>query len=225
MSIRPQLSQQVFSDIRQLIEETRRSVAVAVNAGLNMLYWEVGRRINEEVLGNERAECGKQVVKNLSVRLTEEYGKGWSDRQLIQCMRFATVFPDKEIVYAVSIQLIWTHIRAIIYIDEPLKREFYIEMAKLERWSSRQLKERINSMLYERTAISKKPEQTISNELRELREEDRPSPDLVFRVPYFLDFLGLKDAYSEKDLETAFLHEVQRFTPQNPSFKMLEGVS
>lgn len=207
----PGLDKQVFSDIRQLIEETRRSVAVAVNAGLTMLYWEVGRRINDEVLGNERAEYGKQVVKNLSVRLTEEYGKGWSDRQLIQCMRFATAFPNKEIVYAVSIQLTWTHIRAIIYLDDPLKREFYIEMAKLERWSSRQLNDRINSMLYERTAISKKPEETVSNELRQLREEDILSPDLVFRDPYFLDFLGLKDTFSEKDLETAILNELQRF--------------
>jgi len=207
----PQHTQQVFTEIRQLIEETRRSVAVAVNAGLTMLYWEVGRRINEEVLGNERAEYGKQVVKNLSAQLTAEYGKGWSDRQLIQCMRFATVFPEKEIVYSLRIQLTWTHIRSIIYIVDPLKREFYIEMAKLEKWSSRQLNERIQSMLYERTAISKKPEQTIANELKQLREQELLSPDLVFRDPYFLDFLGLKDTYSEKDLESAILSELQRF--------------
>jgi len=207
----PQHTQQVFTEIRQLIEETRRSVAVAVNAGLTMLYWEVGRRINEEVLRNERAEYGKQVVKNLSAQLTAEYGKGWSDRQLIQCMRFATVFPEKEIVYSLRIQLTWTHIRSIIYIEDPLKREFYIEMAKLEKWSSRQLNERIQSMLYERTAISKKPEQTIANELKQLREQELLSPDLVFRDPYFLDFLGLKDTYSEKDLESAILSELQRF--------------
>lgn len=211
MSIRPQHSQQVFSDIRQLIEETRRSVAVAVNAGLTMLYWEVGRRINEEVLGNERAEYGKQVISELSVRLTEEYGSGWSRKQLLHCVRFAIIFSDFEIVSAVRRQLTWTHIKAIIYLDDPLKREFYIEMAKLERWSSRQLNERINSMLYERTAISKKPEVTVSNELKQLREEDILTPDLVFRDPYFLDFLGLKDTFSEKDLETAILNELQRF--------------
>lgn len=207
----PQHTQQVFTEIRQLIEETRRSVAVAVNAGLTMLYWEVGRRINEEVLGNERAEYGKQVIAELSARLTEEYGAGWSQKQLLHCVRFAQTINDLEIVSAVRRELTWTHIKTIIYIEDPLKREFYIEMAKLEKWSSRQLNERIQSMLYERTAISKKPEQTIANELKQLREEEVLSPDLVFRDPYFLDFLGLKDTYSEKDLESAILTELQRF--------------
>lgn len=205
------LDKRVFSDIRQLIEETRRSVAVAVNAGLTTLYWEVGRRINEEVLGNERAEYGKQVIDSLSSQLTEEYGKGWSSKQLLHCVQFAQTITDIEIISALRRELTWTHIKAIIYLDDPLKREFYIEMTKLERWSSRQLNERINSMLYERTAISRKPEETISNELKKLREGEQFSPDLVFRDPYFLDFLGLKDTYSEKDLESAILSELQRF--------------
>jgi predicted nuclease of restriction endonuclease-like (RecB) superfamily len=100
---------------------------------------------------------------------------------------------------------------AVIPIDEPLKREFYIEMCKLEKWSVRTFRERINSMLYERTAISKKPELTIKNELELLKNEHQVSPDLVFRDPYFLDFLGLKDAYSEKDLEESILAELQKF--------------
>jgi len=211
MSNSPQHNQQVFSDIRQLIEETRKSVAVAVNAGLTMLYWQVGKRINDEVLQNERAEYGKQVVKVLSAQLSEEYGKGWSDRLLIQCMRFATVFPEKEIVYALSIQLTWTHLRTVIYIEDVLKRDFYIEMTKLEKWSSRQLTERINSLLYERTAISKKPAETISKELKQLKDGETPSMDFVFRDPYILDFLGLKDTYSEKDLEAGILSELQQF--------------
>jgi len=202
---------QVFSDIRQLIEETRRSVAVAVNAGLTMLYWEVGRRINEEVLNNERAEYGKQILTELSERLTEEYGKGWGRKQLLHCLRFATVFSDTEIVYALRRQLTWTHIRSIMYMDDPLKREFYIEMTKLENWSSRQLKERIDSLLYERTAISKKPAETISKELKQLKDGETPSMDFVFRDPYILDFLGLKDTYSEKDLEAGILSELQQF--------------
>lgn len=211
MSRSPQHNQQVFSEIRQLIEETRRSVAVAVNAGLTMLYWEVGRRINEEVLNHQRAEYGKQIILELSEKLTEEYGHGWSRKQLLHCMRFASVFSDTEIVYALRRQLTWTHIRSIIYIEEPLKREFYIEMTKLEKWSSRQLNERISSLLYERTAISKKPEETISKELKQLKDGDGLSTDLVFRDPYVLDFLGLKDTYSERDLETAILSELQRF--------------
>jgi predicted nuclease of restriction endonuclease-like (RecB) superfamily len=98
-----------------------------------------------------------------------------------------------------------------MYIDNALKREFYIEISQLENWSVRQLNERINSMLYERTAISKKPDETIKQDLQLLKDEQKLSPDLVFRDPYFLDFLGLKDTYSEKDLETAIIAELQRF--------------
>ena len=211
MSRSPQHNQQVFSDIRQLIEETRKSVAVAVNAGLTMLYWQVGRRINEEVLNHQRAEYGKQIIVELSAQLTGEYGKGWSEQQLRQCMRCAEIFPDRQILYTLCMELSWSHIRAIMFMDDPLKREFYFEMGKLERWSFRQLKERINSLLYERTAISKKPEETISKELKQLKDGEALSTDLVFRDPYVLDFLGLKDTYSEKDLETAILSELQHF--------------
>lgn len=209
------LSQQnkepIFSDIRQLIEETRKSVAVAVNAGLTMLYWQVGKRINDEVLNNERAEYGKQVLAELSAQLTEEYGKGWSEQQLRHCVSFATVFPEIEILSTLWRELSWSHLKLIIYLEDPLKREFYIEMCKLEKWSVRTFRERINSLLYERTAISKKPEKTISEELKQLKDGAQLSTDLVFRDPYILNFLGLKDTYSEKDLETAILSELQQF--------------
>lgn len=201
----------IASDIKTLIEQSRNNVALAVNAEITLLYWNVGKRINDEILGNERAEYGKQIVATLSRQLQTEYGKGWGEKQLRQCMQFATIFPDKEIVYALRIQLSWTHIRTLIYMEDPLKREFYIEICKLEKWSSRQLQERIQSMLYERTAISRKPEQTIQNELELLRNEQVISPDLVFRDPYFLDFLGLSDTYSEKELESAILAELQHF--------------
>ena len=95
--------------------------------------------------------------------------------------------------------------------DDPLKREFYIEICKLEHWSVRQLQERINSMLFERTAISKKPEETIKQDLQKLKEEKQLSADLIFRDPYLLGFLGLADTYNEKDLESAILAEMQRF--------------
>lgn len=126
-------------------------------------------------------------------------------------IQFASVFPDEQIVYALRRQLSWTHLRSIIYMDDPLKRSFYVEMCKLEKWSSRQLQERIQSMLYERTVISKKPEQTIAHDLELLRTQQQLSPDLVFRDPYFLDFLGLSEMYSEKDLETSIIVELQRF--------------
>jgi predicted nuclease of restriction endonuclease-like (RecB) superfamily len=98
-----------------------------------------------------------------------------------------------------------------MYIDEPLKRDFYTEMAKAERWDVRALRDRINSLMFERTAISKRPEEVITNDLAMLRNEGKLTPDMVFRDPYFLDYLGLHDAYSEKDLESAILVELQRF--------------
>jgi len=201
----------IAADIKKLIEQSRQNVALAINAEITLLYWHVGKRINGEVLKNNRAEYGKQIVVTLARQLTEEYGKGWGEKHLRQCMQFANVFPDEQIVYALRRELSWTHLRSLIYMEDSLKREFYIEISKLEKWSSRQLKERIQSMLYERTAISRKPEQTILNDLTELKNEQKLSADLVFRNPYFLDFLGLSDTHSEKDLETSIIVELQRF--------------
>lgn len=204
-------SHHITSDIRSLIEESRKNVALAVNAEITLLYWRVGKRINDEVLGNERAEYGKYVVSSLSIQLIQEYGTGWSEKQLRHCMQFALVFEDDSIVSALRRQLSWTHLKSLLYIDDPLKREFYIEMCKLEKWSSRQLQERIQSLLYERTAISKKPELTIQQDLDLLKTGQIVNPDLIFRDPYFLDFLGLNDTYSEKDLEASIVAELQRF--------------
>lgn len=105
----------------------------------------------------------------------------------------------------------WSHFVEIIPLKDDLQRDFYAEMCRIERWSVRTLRKKIDGMLYERTAISKKPEKLVKEELSALREEDRLTPDLVFRDPYFLDFLGLKDTYSEKDLETAILREMESF--------------
>jgi predicted nuclease of restriction endonuclease-like (RecB) superfamily len=194
-----------------LIEQCKQHLAVVINSTITMLYWEVGNRIKTDILQNKRAEYGQEIVKQLSVHLTEQYGKGWSEKHLRHCLRFAETFPDTQIVSALQRQLTWTHIKSILYIEDELKKEFYIEMCKLERWSTRVLEERINSMLYERTAISKKPEETIKHDLELLKNEQKLTPDLVFRDPYFLNLLGLRDKYSEKDLETAIIAELQNF--------------
>ena len=201
----------LFGEIKTLIEEGRRQVAVSVNATMTMLYWQVGERINKAVLKEKRAEYGKQIVSILSRRLVSEYGASYSEKNLWRMMQFADTYPDREIVVSLIRQLSWTHFLAIIPIDDPLKKSFYTEMCKLEKWSTRTLRERINSMLYERTAISKRPEETIQRELQQLGEGGPITPDLVFRDPYVLDFLDLKDTYSEKDLESAIVAELQRF--------------
>ncbi len=201
----------LLTEIRQLIDAARQRVAVRVNAELTLLYWRIGQRINAEILRGERAEYGGEVLKKLAQALTLEYGRGWSERQLRYCLRIAETFPDPQILNTLCSELSWSHLRTVMRIDDPLKRDFYIEMCRHEGWSVRQLEERINSLLFERTAISKKPEETIRQDLTVLRNEGRLSPELAFRDPYVLDFLGLADSYSEKDLESAILAELQRF--------------
>lgn len=199
----------VYSEIRELIASARQRVAVAVNAELTMLYWNVGKRINEEILGSKRADYGKQVVETLAVELIDEFGPAWNAKQLRRMMQFAAAFPDAEIVASLIRQLSWTHILALIPIDDPLKREFYVEMCKVEHWSVRTLRGRINAMMYERTAIASKPEVVIKKDLAALRKEKKMSPELAFRDPYFLDFLGLHGEYSEKDLEKAMVSDMK----------------
>jgi len=211
MRLQFDVNQGLFGDIKAMIEQGRRQVAVTVNATMTMLYWQIGKRINEEVLHEKRAEYGDQIVVSLSRQLKDEYGSGWSEKQLRHCLRFAETFPDEQIVSALRRQLSWTHIKTLMYLDGDLKRSFYLEMCRIEKWSTRTLQERINSMLYERTAISKKPEETIQKELQQLGEGGQITPDLVFRDPYFLDFLDLKDSYCEKDLESSIVAELQRF--------------
>ena len=198
--------------IKELIDQSKQQIAISVNATMSLLYWQIGKRINEEINSQNRAEnYGKQIVAKLWRQLEAEYGTSFSEKNLRRMMQFAAVFPDEKIVVSMIRQLSWTHILAIIPIEDPLKREFYIEMCKLEKWSVRVFRERIQSLLYERTAISKKPELTIQKDIELLKNEQKLNPDLVFRDPYFLDFLGLSDMYSEKDLETSIIAELQRF--------------
>lgn len=209
--IPPAEQNNLLLDICQLIAHAQQRAAAAVNAELTLLYWQIGKRIQHEVLQGQRAEYGQQVMSTLAEQLVREYGKGWSKRQLWLCVQMATVFPDADIVRTVCAELSWSHLRLLLGFDDPLKRDFYIEICRLEHWSVRQLQNRIQSMLYERTAISKKTEETIQQDLVALRSEGKFSPDLAFRDPYLLDFLGLADTYSEKDLESSILAEMQRF--------------
>ncbi len=204
-------AQTLFSEIRQLIDAAKQRAAIAINAEITMLYWQVGDRIQTEILQRQRAAYGKQIIATLSQKLTQTYGKGWSEKQLRHCLHFAETFPDEQIVSALRRQLSWTHIKTIMYFDDPLKRNFYIEICCLEGWSSRQLQERINSMLFERTAISRKPEETIRHDLEQLRENKQISPDLLLKDPYILDFLDISDRYLEKDLEDAILRDIEKF--------------
>ena len=209
--MKPITSKDLFKDLRELIAAARQDVARQVNSALVLLYWRVGKRIRQDILKEKRAGYGEQIVSAVSRELAAEFGQGFSEKNLWHMIRFVEVFPNEEIVSALRRELSWTHFKQIIYLDDPLKRDFYAEMCRIERWSTRTLEKKIGGMLFERTALSKKPEKLIREELDTLRAEDKLTPDLVFRDPYFLDFLGLKDRYLEKDIEDAIMREMENF--------------
>ncbi len=203
--------EKLLADLRSLIQATRTGVARAVNSAQVLLYWQVGSRIRTDVLHSKRAGYGEKILPTLSAKLAPEYGRGFGERNLARMVRFAEVFPDREVVLTLAGGLGWSHFVEINPLGDDLKRDFYAEMCRIERWSVRALREKIGGMLFERTALSRKPEKLARIELAKLREGDQLSPDLVFRDPYLLDFLGLKDTYSEKDLESAILRELESF--------------
>jgi predicted nuclease of restriction endonuclease-like (RecB) superfamily len=179
---------------------------------LTLLYWQIRAKLKQVTLNNERAGYGKTIIKSIAKQLTQEFGQGFSEKTLRHCIQFADVLPDFQIVSTLSRQLSWSHFREIIYLPDDLQRQFYLKMSELDRWSVRRLRERKDSMLFERTAISRKPEELIKQELDKLPTGGHPiNPDLVFRDTYVLDFLGLKDTFSEKDLEDAILQHLQQF--------------
>lgn len=202
----------LMTDLRQIIDEARIHVASTANYELTMMYWHIGERINREVLGNERAEYGKQIVAQLARQLQLEFGKkGFDEKSIRRMMQFATLFPEKQIVATLSRQLSWSHFVDVIPLNDDLQREFYLTLAASGRWSVRRLRKEIDGMLFERTAISGKPEEFIKKELSTLRDDNVMSPDLVFKSPYFLEFTGLKGFYSEKTLEDCLVAHLEQF--------------
>jgi len=199
------------ADLRKLILSVRQKVARGVNTALVVLYWQLGERLRAEVLKLERAEYGKEILSTVSKELMAEFGRGFSWPNLSRMMALSQAFPDSQILAALSKELGWSHFVELLPLKNHLQRDFYAEMCRIERWSVRTLRQKIGGMLYERTAMSKKPAKLVAMELKKLREEDKLTPDLVFRDPYLLDFLGLKGAYSEKDLETAILRDLEAF--------------
>ena len=202
----------LVQDLRQIIQDARGRVAAQVNSELTLMYWHIGERINRDVLDNQRAEYGKQIVSTVSTQLQEEFGhQGFEPRNIRRMMQFAQQFPDIKIVATVSRQLTWSHIVEILPLKDDLQREFYLTMASAERWSRNTLRDRIDSMLYERTAISNKPDELIHQELANLRDNDVMTPELVFKSPYFLSFTGLTGMYSEKSLEDNLIVHLEQF--------------
>ena len=172
-------SQSLIEDLRQIIEQARGHVAATANYELTMMYWHIGERINREVLGNQRAEYGKQIVSTVSTQLQAEFGKkGFEERTIRRMMQFAQMFPDIQIVSPLVSKLSWSHFLIVMPLRDELQREFYLTMAASERWSKRTLQSKIDGMLFERTAIATKPDELIKKELSTLRDDHVMSPVL-----------------------------------------------
>ena len=203
---------ELLNDLRKIINSARSRVAATANYELTAMYWHIGDRINRDVLNNERAEYGKQIVSSVVTQLQEEYGtKGFEERTIRRMMQFAQQFPDFQIVSTLLSKLSWSHFLVVMPIKDALQREFYLTMAANEMWSVRRLQAKIDGMLYERTAIATKPEELIKSELANLRDNDVMTPDMVFKSPYFLEFTGLKGMYSEKSLEDSLVAHLEQF--------------
>lgn len=189
----------------------RQRAAIAVNSELVMLYWSVGKRVREEVLGGERGAYGEKVVSRLAERLTGRYGRGWSRRNIAKMVSLAAWQCDTEKWPTLSAKLGWSHFIELLAIPDQQKRDFYAAFAAHERWSVRTLRARIAGKLYERTIAARGSADGLEAELATLSASGTVEPALAFRDPYVLDFLGLPAEHSEADLEQAILDEMQRF--------------
>jgi predicted nuclease of restriction endonuclease-like (RecB) superfamily len=201
----------LYNNIKTIINTSKKEAITQLNNTMVLSYWDIGEELKREILKDERATYGQEVIQKISNRLTLEYGKGYSKASLLRMIQVYNYFSDKQIVATLSRQLSWSHFIEFIKVKDELKREFYIVMCAKERWNVRTLRERVNSMLFERTAISKKPEITIRKDLELLNSDNKMSKELFLKDPYLLDFLELQDSFSERDLESAILKELEKF--------------
>jgi predicted nuclease of restriction endonuclease-like (RecB) superfamily len=168
---------------------------------MTMLFWNVGKRINEDILQNKRADYGKQIVATVSRQLEEKYGKNFERTNLTRMMKFAEEFSDLEIVAPLAHQLSWSHFRELIPIKEEKARLFYANEAAERCWGKRELRRSIERKEYERTEIAN----------LQVAAPQSKIPFNIFKDPYFLDMFNLPKGCSENDLEDAILRELERF--------------
>jgi predicted nuclease of restriction endonuclease-like (RecB) superfamily len=205
------LSQALIADIRHFIEQAKEHVAREYNSTHVLLCWLIGKRLDEEILKFQRADYGERIVDLIASELSISYGRGFGKVNLSRMLKFSRVFPEKEIVSTLSKQLSWSHFTLICSIEDTLERAFYVEMCRIQRWSVRGLKKQMDGQLYARTAISKREELVITEQITNLKLNDTMTTDLVFKDPYFIDFIGASESFSEEDLEQSILNNITNF--------------
>ena len=187
-------------ELSSLIEESKQQVAKVANSTLTLLFWHVGKRIQEEVLKNERAEYGKQIVTTVSLQLAEKYGRNFEEKNVRRMMQFSNEFSDFEIVVPLARQLSWSHFLILIPLKSKEAKLYYAQSCMDQNWGKRELRNQIQRKAFERTELAN---------IQFLNSQ----PDLMntFKDPYVLDFLNLKNTYLENDLEKTILQELETF--------------
>lgn len=196
----------LHAELRDLIAASRQRLAATVNAELTLLYWRIGQRLATEVLGGERARYGAQLMDRLGERLAQEFGRGFESKNLRRMVQFAQAFADSEIVASLMRQLSWTHFLQLLPLKTDPARRFYAWQCMAERWSVRELHRQIERKAFERSEIAGAQGTALT-----APEAPEAAPGVVFKDPYFLDFLGLRQGHDEANLETAILRQLEAF--------------
>ncbi|OLP05087.1 PDDEXK nuclease domain-containing protein [Rhodoferax antarcticus] len=206
----PTPADNLHAELRSLIASSRQRLAGAVNAELTRLYWSVGKRLHTEVLGGaDRAKYGDQLVKRVGEQLAQEFGRGFEAKNLRRMVQFALAFPDVEKVASLMRHLSWTHFLQLLPLKADSARWFYAQQIVESRWSVRELHHQIERKAFERTELASLQ---APNPVRaEPVEASASTPAQVFKDPYFLDFLGLRQGHDEADLEAAILRQLEAF--------------
>lgn len=190
----------LLKDLVAIIKQGKRQAVTQVNSTMTLVYWQVGKRINKDILNNQRAAYGKEIVVSTSVDLVKRFGRNFQVRNLRRMIQFAIVFDDLEIVSPLVTQLSWTHFIILISLKSHVARMFYAQKSIEGQWGKRELTRQIERKAFERSKIADSQFPNVTNDQK-----------TVFKDPYFLDFLDLKDTYSENDLEAAILKELELF--------------
>lgn len=191
----------LYSELSKLIEYSKTQVISYANSSLTTLFWQVGKRINEHILQNKRADYGKQIVVTLARKLSDKYGRNFEEKNLRRMIQFADQFPDIEIVGPLARHLSWSHFLILLPLKKMEAKLYYAKICAEQNWGKRELREQINRKAFERIEIGNMQFPAASNNM----------PVNTFKDPYIFDFLGLKDTYLEKDLESAILRELEQF--------------
>lgn len=194
------LNKNLLSELSVLIENGQQQIVYYANSTLTLVFWQVGKRINEDVLNNERATYGKRIVPMIANELESKYGRNFTEKNIRRMMQFAEVFPDFQIVVPLARQLSWSHFLILIPLKNNEARMFYAELAVSENLGKRELRKQITTKAFERMQIANLQVQ-----------QSEIIPINTFKDPYLLDFLGLRSDYLEKDIETAILHKLESF--------------